>query len=457
MAENGESVVSEGASGPVTSEGPTYPQPAYGWYVVVLLTIAYIFSYIDRIVLGLVLEPMKADLGLSDSGMGLLGGAAFAIFYATMGIPLGMLVDRKPRKLIVAAGAILWSLATVFTGMAKSFAQLFIARMAVGFGEAALSPSAMSLISDLFAPERRAKAVAFYSMALGVGSAIAYKTVGWMLEFAATTDLSILEPFGITRPWQFVFLVVGLPGVLLGLVFLTIKEPKRIASKTSVSEDGKQASFGQALKYIWSNRLPLIGVTLMASAMTAVAYTSFWLPALFERTWGWSPATFSANNGNVLIVLAPVSILFWGWLIDHFNQKGRREMPFTVTRWGLFLLVAASAAFPLMPNVWVAFAISQLANIGFTMVTAGGITALLVIIPSEIRGQTVALYYMVISFVGLLIGPSLVPFFTDFVFKDESLLKYSMAIVPLMYSGTVWLFSGMIGRAYRDELTKFVD
>lgn len=435
----------------------TYPSPKYGWYVVVLLTIAYIFSYIDRIVLGLVLEPMKADLGLSDTYMGLLGGAAFAIFYATMGIPLGWMVDRKPRKFIVAAGAILWSAATMATGVAKNFTQLFIARMSVGFGEAALSPSAMSLISDLFAPERRAKAVAFYSMALGVGSAIAYLVVGEILEFAESADLAFFAIIGVDKPWQIVFLAVGFPGILLGLLFLTVKEPKRIATRQSATDGKGAATFRQTLHYIWRNKMPLVGVTVMVSAMTAIAYTSMWLPPLFERTWGWSAATFSSYNGSVLIILAPVSVMFWGWLIDHFSQKGKKDTPFVVTQAGLAVLVASSVIFPLMPNVWIAFVFSQVANVGFTMVTAGGITALLAIVPSEIRGQTVALYYMFISFTGLLIGPSVVPFFTDFVFGDESLIRYSMALVPLLYSGTILLFSFVIGRAYRAELVKFIE
>ncbi len=430
---------------------------SYGWYVVVLLTVAYIFSYIDRIVLGLVLEPMKADLGLSDTNMGLLGGAAFAIFYATMGIPLGWLVDRKPRKFIVALGAILWSVATMATGIARGFAQLFVARMAVGFGEAALSPSAMSLISDLFAPERRAKAIAFYSMALGVGSAIAYLVVGAILDYAETADLSYLAFIGVDKPWQVVFLAVGFPGILLGLVFLTVKEPPRKQTKLSATGGKGAATFRQTLGYIWGHKLPLLGITVMVSGMTAIAYTSMWLPPLFERTWGWSASTFSNYNGSVLLILAPTSILFWGWVIDHFNQKGRHDMPFVITQAGLGVLVVSSVIFPLMPDVWTAFIISQFANVGFTMVTAGGITALLAILPSELRGQAVALYYMFISMTGLLIGPSVVPLFTDFLFGDESLIRYSMSLVPLLYSGTILLFSGFIGRAYRSELAKFID
>ncbi|MBO6505921.1 MAG: MFS transporter [Kordiimonadaceae bacterium] len=436
------------------SEG--YPSAAYGWYVVVLLTIAYIFSYIDRQVLSLLVTPLKEDFGLSDTQMGVLAGLAFAIFYATMGLPLGWLADRKPRKFIVAAGAIVWSLATMASGLSKNFVQMFMARMTVGVGEASLSPSAMSLISDMFPPERRAKAIALYSTGLGLGSGIAYIIVTEILLFAENMDLSTLAFLGVDRPWQVVFLAVGFPGVLLGLLFLTVKEPARKQTKQSVA-DGNKVTLGDAARYMRTHWLPLFGVTLMVSAMTVVAYTGFWLPALFERTWDWTAAEFSYWNGRFLIILAPTSIMFWGWLMDRLNQQGKKDIAFRITQAGLATLVIASVIFPLLPNVWAAFMVSQIANVGFTMVTAGGITALLAILPSEIRAQSVALYYMFISLTGLIIGPSAVPFFTDRVFEDEALLKYSMALVPLLYSGTILLLSGTIGKAYRQELAKFSD
>lgn len=435
-------------------ENQAYPRPLYAWYVVVLLTIAYIFSYIDRQVLSLLVEPLKADFGLSDTEMGLLAGLAFAVFYATMGVPLGWLADRKPRKVIVAVGAIVWSAATMASGLAKNFAQLFVARMTVGVGEAALSPSTMSLISDMFPPERRAKAIALYSTGLGLGSGIAYLIVSRILAFAETADLSSLAFLGIDRPWQVVFLAVGFPGILLGLLFLTVKEPSRKKSNVEVS-GGETPSIMDAARYMRAHWLPLFGVTLMVSAMTVVAYTGFWLPPLFERTWGWSAVVFSDLNGKFLIILAPASIMFWGWLMDRMHQRGRTDIAFTITRAGLALLVVTSVIFPLLPNVWAAFLVSQLANVGFTMVTAGGITALLAVVPGEIRGQSVALYYMIISLAGLIIGPNAVPFFTDRIFEDESQLRYSMALVPLLYSGTILLFSGVIGKAYRRELELF--
>ena len=150
-----------------------YPGARYAWYMVILLTVAYVCSFIDRFMLGLLVEPIKADLGFSDTQLGLLLGPAFAIFYATMGLPLGWMADRYRRGWIVAAGIAVWSAATVASGLVKNFFQMFMARMSVGIGEATLSPCAISMISDSFPRERRAKPIAFYSMAVSIGAAIA--------------------------------------------------------------------------------------------------------------------------------------------------------------------------------------------------------------------------------------------------------------------------------------------
>ena len=147
-----------------------YPAPRAAWGMVALLTLAYLFSYIDRTVLGLLVQPIKADFALSDAQIGLLLGPAFAVFYATMGLPLGWLVDRKSRTRLIAAGVVIWSLATAASGLARSFTQLFLVRMTVGVGEAVLSPAAFSIIGDSFPPERRARPIAAYSMAITLGS-----------------------------------------------------------------------------------------------------------------------------------------------------------------------------------------------------------------------------------------------------------------------------------------------
>ena len=190
-----------------------------GWITVAFLTIAYLFSFIDRWILGLLIEPIKADLGLTDTQIGLLLGPAFAIFYATMGLPLGWLADRRNRVRIVAVGIGLWSLATAASGLAKSFIHLFIARMSIGIGEATLSPCAMSIISDSFPREKRSRPIAVYTTALSLGAGLASLLGAAVLTWAKTGGDITFPLLGALAPWQATFIVVGLPGLLLALVF----------------------------------------------------------------------------------------------------------------------------------------------------------------------------------------------------------------------------------------------
>ena len=173
-----------------------YPAPRAAWGMVALLTVAYLFSYIDRTVLGLLVEPIKADFALSDAQIGLLLGPAFAIFYATMGLPLGWLVDRKSRTRLIAAGVVIWSLATAASGLARSFTQLFLVRMTVGVGEAVLSPAAFSIIGDSFPPERRARPIAAYSMAITLSNTAGQFTTPIMV---VTPGATYSVPFNLVR------------------------------------------------------------------------------------------------------------------------------------------------------------------------------------------------------------------------------------------------------------------
>ena len=198
------------------------------WYMVGLLTVAYVVSFVDRNILGLLIDPIKADLGLSDLQIGLLLGPAFAIFYATMGLPLGYLADRRRRTWIVAAGVAVWSAATAFSGLARNFVQLFIARMSVGVGEATLSPCAMSLISDSYPEERRGKPIAVYSSAISLGSGLAALLGAGVLAWANTNEQTVLPLVGPVAAWQLAFIVVGLPGLLLAALFFWVPEPKRL-------------------------------------------------------------------------------------------------------------------------------------------------------------------------------------------------------------------------------------
>jgi len=301
----------------VTTETKPYPSAAAGWFLVVMLTIAYIFSFVDRYILGLLIEPIKTEFDLSDRSIGWLL-SAFTLVYGFVGIFMGWLIDRGKRVWIVSIGVALWSAATVATGTAKSFMQLFAARMGVGVGEATLSPATFSIIGDSFPTERRGKPIAFYSSALPIGAGLASLLSGAVIAWTMSSGNQSLPFFGELSPWRYTLIIVGLPGLILSLFFLFMKEPARrpVAASTDVISG---SGFADALKYIWRNKRLYIGFVLIICAMTAIVYSQGFLAPTFERTWGWSPQKYATINGIALLIISS-----WGQFLTGGRKRGWR-------------------------------------------------------------------------------------------------------------------------------------
>lgn len=425
-----------------------YPSSRYAWYTVVLLTVAYVFSYIDRYILGLLVEPIKADLNLTDTQIGLLLGPAFAIFYATMGLPLGLLADRKRRTLIVAAGITLWSVATAGCGLARNFFQLFLARMSVGVGEAALSPCAMSMISDSFPKERRGRPIAFYSAAISLGSALASLLGASVLIWTESADELSLPFIGAVNAWQFAFIAVGLPGLLVAIAFLFLREPPRI-ERDRVGGANK-ANLLDMLRFVKSRWRPFGALICIFCVMTVLAYSHGWHAALFQRTWGWDASRYALVNGVLVLIFGPASVNFGGWLCDRWFAAGKLDAPIRVALLGMALVIPTEVLKSLVPNGELAMAVMCLNTVGFALASATGVTALLNITPGNIRGQTVALYYMCISLSGLFIGPPVVGWLSDAVFGEAG-LRYSMIVLPIVLGIPLLLGANRIRLAYLAE------
>ncbi|QIG53586.1 MFS transporter [Altererythrobacter sp. BO-6] len=413
------------------SGSDAWPSLSRSWAMVVLLTIAYIFSFVDRYILGLLIEPIKADLSLSDEQIGWLIGWAFAIFYATMGLPLGWLVDRKRRTWIVAAGIAVWSLATAASGLASKFWHLFLARMAVGAGEATLSPAAFSMIADSFPPDRRGKPIAFYSAALTLGAGLASLIGSAVISWAKRHDTVAVPLLGEMAPWQATFIAVGLPGVTLALVFLFLREPARRASE---AEADKLAGNGlrDALQYVAANGRLFGGFVALVCVMTIIAYSQAFLPSTFNRIWGWEVEYYALVNGLVMLVIGPLSVMGTGYLSDRWSQKGLRIAPFRLLMIGYGVMLASGVLPYFMPSAPLAYTMLAINTVGIAMVSAVGVTALLMITPASIRGQMVALYYMVVSMAGLLLGPTTVGTLSTRLLGEEN-IHYALAAIPVIY------------------------
>ena len=421
-----------------------YPPARAGWALTLLLTLTYILSYVDRSILGLLIEPIKDDIAISDEQMGYLIGPAFALFYATMGLPMGWLADRTKRTKMLAAGVLLWSVATAFSGLARSFGQLFVARMSVGVGEAVLGPCAMSMIGDSFPPEKRGKPVGIYSTALSLGAGIASLVGAGVLVWATTSGTMAMPLFGEMKPWQLAFMAVGVPGVLLSVTFLFFTEPPR----QTTGATPEASSFGAMLSHLRAHWAAFGGLILLVSVMTITAYSHAFLPSAFARRFGWEVADYAVVNGLMTLALGPVTVAGIGILADKWRAAGRDDAPFRLLSFGFVLMVVANGAAMLMPNVTLAFVALGLTTVAIGIITATGILSLLDITPAAIRGQVVAIYYMVISVAGLGLGPTGVGMLSTRVYGEDQ-LHLAVATAPVLFAAIPLLLLPFIARAYR--------
>ena len=425
-----------------------YPSRRLAWTTTVLLTLAYVLSYVDRSILGLLVQPIEADLHITDEQMGYLIGWAFGIFYATIGLPLGWLADRARRTRIVAAGVGAWSLATIASGLANSFGALFGARMGVGIGEATLSPCAMSLIADSFPPERRGKPVGMYNAALAIGAGLASLIGAAVLTASKAHAIWSLPLLGEVKPWQFTLVVVGLPGLVLAPLFLLLREPAR---RTVAGEN--PARFGETLAEMRRHIGALGGVMLLAAVMTTTAYSQGFNAKAFFLTYGWEAARFAKLNGTINLVVGPLTVFGVGFLTDRWRATGARDAPFRMLVAGFLLMLPASALPLFMPTPGAALAVLALSTVGIGTVTSAAIIALLDITPARARGQIVAIYYMVLSIAGLGLGPPTVGILSTRVFGQDN-LRVAIASIPVLYGVVPLLLIPLIARAYRRRLAE---
>lgn len=407
-----------------------YPSGRYGWYVVTVLTLTYAVSFVDRQIMALMIEPIRRDLGISDTQVSLLIGFAFALFYVMLGIPFGRIADRYSRRAIIASGIGVWCLMTAACGLARNYWQLFLFRLGVGVGEGALGPAALSMISDYFPKRTRVRAIGVYNMGILLGIGLTMIVGGQVITFVSNAPPLHLPVVGELYAWQTVFIVVGLPGLLMALLMATVREPARRERLSSGQGDSLQLSIPEVARYLFG-RWRMYGSHFFGLAAVALlAYALFaWVPTMFMRTWGWSVGQVGLAYGVVVLLAAPLSALAAPWLSERLAARGRRDAQM---RAALVLAVMASVsavAAALAPSPWIAVVLLLPASIGTNAATACALGALMIVTPNQMRAQATAVYYLVVNVVGLTIGPTGVALFTDYVFRDPAALQYSVACV----------------------------
>jgi MFS family permease len=427
----------------------SYPDPAYAWFVVGMLTLAYVFSFIDRQILTLMVGPIQKDLEINDTQMGLLMGASFAVFYTFFGIPLGRLADTKSRRVLIACGIGLWSVMTAGCGLTRRFWQLALMRMGVGVGEASLSPAAYSLISDYFPPHRRATAISVYSMGIYIGSGLAFILGGMVIQFASGRESFVVPILGAVRSWQMVFFVVGLPGLFVALLMLIIREPSRKGLRTSQPV----ASFGEVWAYFRANRSSFFFLNMGVALITLFGYGAFaWTPSFFIRRFGWSPGETGLVFGLIVAFSGTLGIVSGGRLADWLRTRGRGDADLRVALLSALAAIPFVVAFPLAGSG--ALAAVLLTPVTFLCSVPFGVApaAIQQMMPNTMRSQASALYLFVINLIGMGIGPWLVAWLTDKVFHDPKAVGYSLLAVGLasFVSGGLLIWLGL--KPYRRSL-----
>ena len=393
----------------------------YRGYVLLVLTGVYTFNFIDRQILVILQESIKADLGLSDTQLGLLTGFAFAIFYVTLGIPIARFADRSNRKNIIAASLTVWSIMTALSGFAQNYWHLLLARIGVGVGEAGGSPPAHSIISDYFPPEKRATALSIYSMGIYIGILFGFLVGGWIDQF-----------FG----WRMAFMAIGIPGVLYALVVLfTVKEPVRGQTDISVEKATDSMSLMAVSKHLLSYKT-FIYLAFACGLTTFGSYgVGNFTPPFLARVHGLDSGTIGTWLSMTSGIGGGLGTFLGGYLADKLGRKD--------VRWYLWISVLAGVL-KIIPSTIIFFGdntqivlISTFFSTFMTGIFLGPSLAVAHnLVPAKMRAFASAILFFVLNLIGLGFGPMVIGMISDVL--EPTYQQYS-----LRWAFTITYFTGI--------------
>lgn len=408
------------AAGAETEARTPYSSGIYRYYVLAILTVVYVFNFIDRQLLVILQEPIKKELDLSDTQLGLLTGFAFALFYVICGIPIARWADKGVRRNIIALALTVWSIMTALCGLAGNYVHLMLARIGVGVGEAGGSPPAHSMISDIFPPKNRALALSVYSIGIYIGMLVGFSVGGWLAD---------------AFNWRLAFFVVGIPGVALAaLLYFTVKEPIRGWSEGKASQPVDAPPIMAVAKLLWT-RVSFRHIAIAASLQAFLIYgIGNWLPSYFQRDYGLSLTTVGTWMALTAGFGGGFGSFFGGWLSD---KLGARDV-----RW--YLWTPAMLTFLIVPVISVALTsgnalVALILTAPFNFLTAAYLGAVIAVshslVTTQMRALTSAVLFFVINLIGLGLGPLIVGAMSD-AFKANGMAS------PL---ATAMLICGVVG------------
>jgi MFS family permease len=427
------------ANAPLPEASSARPPGAYAWYVLTLLSLTYVLNFIDRQILAMLIEPIKKEFGVSDTAMGFLSGFAFVFFYTIAGIPIARWADRGSRKFIITGALIIWSGMTAACGLARNFAELALARVLVGVGEAGGSPPAHSLIADYFPPQQRATALSLYAWGVYVGAALAFLAGGYLIQH---------------YDWRTAFYVVGIPGVVLAaLVGLTVREPARGWSENRQrSAEPEAVSLGETLRCLASRRA-FIFVALGSAVQSLSGYGVLtWGPAFLGRVHGMPWSDIGFDLGWIVGLAGCFGAFLGGRLADRFGARDARwymRLPAFQSLLGVPFVIG----FALLPD-------KQLALLSFIPFYALGamyvgpmFSVVQGLAPLRMRTTASAILLFIVNMVGLGLGPLTIGLLNDYVFAGygTEAIRYSMLVVGIL-GGMASLLFWQASKTLREEM-----
>lgn len=418
-----------------------WPRATVAWYAVFMLSLANALSFVARTILSLLVDPVKADLHVSDTAISLLHGFSFAVVFAFIGLPVSRLADKGNRRDIIALSVFAWSAMTAFCGLATSYAMLLIGRLGAGAGEGGFGPASQAILADYFPRERLALATGVYSMGIYVGSGLALIGGGAVVQWAAVAGVIHMPLIGAVKAWQFAFLMVGLPGILFALLlFGTVPEPARQQAEGGA----RRAGFAEITAHLRAHPLVYGGFLAGFSLHVLVGFgAATWSPALLGRHFGIPVGQIGLIYGSIFLACGIVGSVVGGLLGNHLIRRGIANGNAWIgfVAYGINVLFGIGYAFADTPwRLWICIA-------GMNLFSAAGIGAGFTVVneitPNRMRAQIGALFLFCINLFGTGLGPTAVALIGDTMFTGTFALAQSVALTSLLFGipaiGLLWL------------------